>query len=456
VNTEEEYFNQNEDKNIERFEAFLETIILNASKLRNSLLQYDNINSTIQKEAEEATSRIIEYRRKRKREFIFLLAACLIFTIPLTIFYFFISQNSRTIQIAHNNKNENNSVKQKYINPIYEKSAIQSPMKIPTLPSFIKNNDQKREFINIAYSNDSTNRKELTIPNSLRIDNENLNSAQPEIVRKHTIYDTTLSKIDVDEYLRKTKRISEKYANLIEELDEQIKQLEWQLDQIGEQNLNKRLAKKLPIKLLASAGVIYPISPSVLINKPTSAEQVVQNNILNGLDGIGYKSSITGTLAIYYSLSESTHLGISLTYAGWKSENNLICNNQNAGKSENSISILQISPSILHYLFDKLYIISEISYNHVFVSVNETNSKRGNYSFSQYYPRIGIGLSVGYEYPLSTMFDLNVYGKVQMINLFRLIPATATMSNVIVSNPNNNSESIISTISINLSLILNY
>ena len=62
------------------------------------------------------------------------------------------------------------------------------------------------------------------------------------------------------------------------------------------------------------------------------------------------------------------------------------------------------------------------------------NSSRGNLDFSKSYTRIGVGLLLGYEIPLSNKFTVDIFAKGQFPNL--LLGKES-------SDPNSESESLI-------------
>ena len=150
------------------------------------------------------------------------------------------------------------------------------------------------------------------------------------------------------------------------------------------------------------------------MNKPTIASKQVEASLLNGLNGLGFGTSANFGIVGKYPLNKKIYLGSTIEYSGWSSTNSCDCNDSIA-TSENSLSFFQISAFLQYYLINKLYAYPEISFNFLGVKVNE-ESRRGTIGFSKTYPRIGIGLGVGYELALSedVAFDLSV--KAQLPN----------------------------------------
>jgi opacity protein-like surface antigen len=173
--------------------------------------------------------------------------------------------------------------------------------------------------------------------------------------------------------------------------------------------------KNIPVKIEVFGGINNPLSPSEIVNKPKIAVKDVQQSLLNGLDGLGYGPTINFGAAVKYPFSETYYMGVTAEYSGWQSNNSCNCNDV-IGKSENSLSLLHFGLLSQYYLIDNLYASIELGLNLLDAKVVE-NSNRGVLDFSKSYTRIGAGLGLGYEIPLTDIFALNISAKGQFPNL---------------------------------------
>ncbi len=163
-------------------------------------------------------------------------------------------------------------------------------------------------------------------------------------------------------------------------------------------------------------GINIPLSPLELVNKPTTATKEVQTSLLNGLDGLGFGTTYNIGVTGKFPLSELFLSGANLEYSGWESINTCNCQDEEFGKSENSLSLLHFGIFYHYFLYENLYAGPEIGFNFFNVNVTE-NSSRGELDFSKSYTRIGLGISIGYEYPLSKQFALDISARGQFPNL---------------------------------------
>ncbi|MFH1050438.1 MAG: hypothetical protein V1779_05835 [bacterium] len=163
-------------------------------------------------------------------------------------------------------------------------------------------------------------------------------------------------------------------------------------------------------------GINTPLSPPELVNKPTTATKEVQPSLLNGLDGLGFGTTYNFGVTGKYPVSESMLLGANIEYTGWSSINSCNCQDEEFGKSENSLSLLHFGIFYHYFLYENLYAGPEFGINFFNVNVTE-NSSRGELDYSKSNSIIGFGLAIGYEYPLSKQFALDITAKAQFPNL---------------------------------------
>jgi len=163
-------------------------------------------------------------------------------------------------------------------------------------------------------------------------------------------------------------------------------------------------------------GINIPLSPPELVNEPTTATKEVQPSLLNGLNGLGFGTTYNFGIIGKYSVSELMLIGANIEYSGWKSINSCNCDDEEFGKSENSLSLLHFGIFYHYFLYENLYAGPEIGFNFFNVNVVE-NSSRGELDFSKSYTRVGLGLALGYEYLLSKQFALDISAKAHFPNL---------------------------------------
>jgi len=207
------------------------------------------------------------------------------------------------------------------------------------------------------------------------------------------------------------------------------------------------------LKIGVFGGANYPLSPSVLVNKPTSATKSVQNSLLNGFDGLNYGLTYNFGIVGKYQLSEKLYLGTNIEYSGWESTNSCNCNDT-VSKSENKLTLLHFGIFSQYFLFKILYVSPEISLNFLGVKVIE-NSNRGNLDFSKSYPRIGAGLGVGYEIQLTKKFALDISAKGQFPNiLLRKENSNANSeSESLINSKNETKEAMLFILSFNIGIL---
>lgn len=184
-----------------------------------------------------------------------------------------------------------------------------------------------------------------------------------------------------------------------------------------------------PIKIEVFGGINLPVSPSELVNKPTTATREVQKSLLNGFNGLGFAQTFNFGIVAFYPLNDKIYLGMGIDYSKWESINSCNCNDT-LGMSVNSLTMLDFAFIAQYFLYDKLYSKTELGLNILGAKVIE-NSNRGNLDFTKSYPRIGAGLGIGYEIWIIDKLSLD-------ISAYGLFP------NLILGKENNgNSESLI-------------
>jgi opacity protein-like surface antigen len=226
-----------------------------------------------------------------------------------------------------------------------------------------------------------------------------------------------------------------------------------EIDRISQSNPISPGKTILPVKIGLFGGVNSTVSPSEMVNKPTTASKDVQQSLLNGFNGLGFGQAINLGVVVKYPLTEDIYLGADVEYAGWKSTNSCNCND-NIDKSENSLSLLHFGLLSQYYLFDKLYASTELGLNLLGAKVTE-NSTRGNLDFSKSYTRIGAGLGVGYELPLMDNFALDISAKGQFPNLLlgQENTGTNTPSESLINAAGETKESTLFILSLNIGLL---
>ena len=205
-----------------------------------------------------------------------------------------------------------------------------------------------------------------------------------------------------------------------------------------------------PVKIGLYAGNNLPLSPSELSGKPTTATQNVQQSLSNGLNGLGFGSTISMGVIAKYPLSEKFLLGANIGYSGWKSENSCNCSDK-IGTSTNSLTFLQFGALAQYFLFDKFYATVELNMNMFGVKATE-NSNRGNLDFSKSYNRVGAGIGFGYELPVWYKFAFDFSVKGQLPNLL-LGQENTGSSESLINSAGNTKEAMIFIISFNIGLL---
>ncbi|MCX6152760.1 MAG: hypothetical protein NT007_01230 [Candidatus Kapabacteria bacterium] len=163
-------------------------------------------------------------------------------------------------------------------------------------------------------------------------------------------------------------------------------------------------------------GLGYPLSPAEMFKTPSSASTNVHANLLNGLDGLGYNFTYNVGFILKFPLNESFYIGSSLQFSQWSSSNKCNCLD-NTAASQNTLSMAHTAISPQYYIYNGLFVFSEISFNIFFVDISE-KSNRGTIEFSDLYPRFGSGLGLGYEYRLSESKSIELSVKAILPNLF--------------------------------------
>jgi hypothetical protein len=204
------------------------------------------------------------------------------------------------------------------------------------------------------------------------------------------------------------------------------------------------------LKIGVFGGLNLPVKPSELVSKPTVATMEVQQSLLNGLDGLGYGPTVNLGVVAKYPLSDKFYLGANIEYSGWKSTNSCNCNDI-VGKSVNSLTMLNFGVFSQYVLFYNFYIAPEISFNLLNAKVTE-NSSRGNLDFSKSYPRIGMGLGVGCELPLTNKFALDVSAKGRFPNLL-LGKENNGNSESLINSKNETKEALLFILTFNIGLL---
>ncbi|OGU16088.1 MAG: hypothetical protein A2X61_13325 [Ignavibacteria bacterium GWB2_35_12] len=208
-----------------------------------------------------------------------------------------------------------------------------------------------------------------------------------------------------------------------------------------------------PIIIGVLGGINLPLSPSELVNKPTTATQYVQQSLLNGLNGLGFQSTYNFGIVAKYTLSKKFLLGANIEYSGWKSINSCNCNDT-IGKSENKLTLFHFGFFLQYFIYKNLYAVPEISFNILGARVTE-NSVRGNLDFSKSYPRIGAGLGLGYEIPLTNKFTFDLSAKRQFLNLLlnKENHNTNSESESLINSKNETKEATLFILSFNIGIL---
>jgi hypothetical protein len=210
-----------------------------------------------------------------------------------------------------------------------------------------------------------------------------------------------------------------------------------------------------------SGGSSFLLSPSILTNIPTKALSTTQKSLSNGLNGLGYNATFNVGILAKFPIKGDFWLGGGLNYSSWSSKSNCSCKDIFTYNSENTLTNIQVSVNAYYYFdsFSKIvfYVEPEINLNLLNAEATETASKRGTLDFSKMYPRIGAGIGLGSEIPLTKNIGIDFNVKYQMLNLLlgkenKEINYT-TESESVINEENNKKEAIISVFSINIGLI---
>jgi opacity protein-like surface antigen len=208
-------------------------------------------------------------------------------------------------------------------------------------------------------------------------------------------------------------------------------------------------------KIGAFGGINYPLSPAELTNAPKNSTALVQQSLLNGRDGLGYKFTYNAGLYAKYPFSPKFYLGANISYSGWKSTTSCNCTDSLLGKSENSLGFFQITIMPQYFFFNNFYVAPELNLNMFSVNVKENNSKRGNLDFSKSYTRLGVGIGVGYEYPITKKLALDISAKTQLTNLLfkKDDDPNTPESESLINSGTNTTEASVMVLSINLGIL---
>ena len=204
-------------------------------------------------------------------------------------------------------------------------------------------------------------------------------------------------------------------------------------------------------------GINYPLSPSELTNKPQAATPKVQQSLLNGFDGLGFKSTYDLGIIIRYSLSKKFRIGSDISFTGWKSQINSNLPDS-IWKSNNSLSMAGFALLMQYNFFGNFYITPELTYNLFNVNTTENDIYRGTVNFSKSYSRIGAGIGLGYELPVYQQFSLDIFAKARVPNLLMIhsINTNFNESQSIINSGTNTIESSILMLSLNLGLTYSF
>lgn len=216
-----------------------------------------------------------------------------------------------------------------------------------------------------------------------------------------------------------------------------------------------------PFVIGINGGFTYPLSPTELTKIPTDYGNP-NNNLLNGLDGLGYKQTLNMELYSKFPISGNFWLGGNIGYTSWKSSSKCNCSETPVVNSQNSLKLIQLSLVPYYYFYDWLYVAPEVNFNIFPVSVSESNSRRVALNFSKSYFRIGLGLSVGTEIPLNfiakNQFWLDIFAKGQVPNLLlaKKNDPNATESASLINSVGNQNEALISIFSLNIGILYSF
>lgn len=209
-------------------------------------------------------------------------------------------------------------------------------------------------------------------------------------------------------------------------------------------------------KIGAFGGINYPLNPAELTNAPKISSALVQQSLLNGRDGLGYKFTYNAGLCAKYPFSPKFYLGANISYSGWKSTTSCNCPDSLFGKSENSLGLFQITILPQYFFFDNFYIAPELNLNMFSVNVKENNTKRGSLDFSKSYTRLGVGIGIGYEYPVTKKLALDISAKTQLTNLLfkKDNDPNTPESESLINSGSNTTEASVTILTINLGILL--
>jgi opacity protein-like surface antigen len=205
-----------------------------------------------------------------------------------------------------------------------------------------------------------------------------------------------------------------------------------------------------PVEIGLYSGINNPLSPSEIVNKPTTAAKDIQQSLLNGFDGLGFGPTVNLGVVVKYPLSETFYLGANVEYSGWKSNNSCNCSD-NIDKSLNSLNLIHFGLMTQYYLYDLLYASGELGLNLLDAKATE-NSNRGNLDFTKSYTRIGAGFGLGYEIPLTNKYSIDLSAKGQFPNLF-LGEDNLGNSESLINSTGNSNEATIFILSLNIGFL---
>jgi hypothetical protein len=215
-----------------------------------------------------------------------------------------------------------------------------------------------------------------------------------------------------------------------------------------------QIEREIKVKYGFYGGVNIPLAPDEMTRVPKIYDKASES-LMNGLDGLGFKSSYIIGIQSKFNLSYGFWLGSSFSYSSWLSNNS--CKNGPIPKvnSENFLSLFTFSIIPNYYLTDFLYLGAGADVNLFSVDVKEIGSQRGDFEFQQKYSRLGLCLEAGTDFQLFKDMSLDISVKAQLVNFIGRHddnPATI-QSEALISPQGSTLESHILLLQINLGIM---
>ena len=166
-------------------------------------------------------------------------------------------------------------------------------------------------------------------------------------------------------------------------------------------------------------GLNMPLSPEEMTKIPKIYDKSTES-LLNGLDGLGYKTTYIIGFQGKFNFYPEFWAGGNFAYTSWLSKNSCFNDSIPTVNSENFLSLFTFGINSFYYFTDIFYSGVGVDINLFYVNVKENDSKRENIDFVNKYTRLGLNLMLGADIPIFKKVSFDVSVKAQLTNLLGL------------------------------------